>query len=338
MVKPKIIITNRVHDEVINLLRTRCDLVPNRDLEPWSCDQLLGQAKEATGIMAFMSDCVDRAFLRRCPNLKIIASVLKGFDNFDVDACTEHGVWLTVVPDRLTVATAELTIGLMLGISRHISLGDSYVRRDYLGWRPIFYGRGIEHSTVGILGMGAIGKALATRLKPFGCTMLYFDERPIAAQQAADLNVRFAPFNEILGSSDFLIIALPLTDHTQHLINSDSIRDMKIGCYLINTARGSIVDEQAIVEALKRGHLGGYAADVYEMEDLARRDRPNCISPEILANRRQTLLTPHIGSAEHRARLSAEIEMAQSILDYLTGRTPRGAINIPTIKPKSIAC
>lgn len=338
MIKPKIIITNRVHAEVIDLLRTRCDVVWNRGSEPWSCDQLLVRAKEATGIMAFMSDCVDRAFLRLCPNLKIIASVLKGFDNFDVDACTEHGVWLTVVPDRLTVATAELTIALMLGISRHISLGDSYVRRDYLGWRPIFYGRGIEHSTVGILGMGAIGKAVATRLKPFGCSMLYFDETPIASQQAADLNVRFAPFNEILGSSDFLVIALPLNDRTQHLINSDSIRHMKTGCYLINTARGSIVDEEAVAEALKRGRLGGYAADVFEMEDLARRDRPNCIPASILSNRQQTLLTPHIGSAEYRARLSAETEMAQSILDYLNGRTPRGAINLPVIKTKSIAC
>jgi phosphonate dehydrogenase len=288
--------------------------------------------------MAFMSDCVDGAFLRRCPDLKIIASVLKGFDNFDVDACTASGVWLTVVPDQLTVATAELTIGLMLGISRHISLGDAYVRRDYSGWRPIFYGRGIEHSTVGILGMGAIGRAIATRLKPFGCSILYFDEQPLALQLAAELDVHFAPFNDLLRTSDFVVIALPLNNRTKHLLNEDTIGHLKTGCYLINTARGSIVDERAVADALDAGRLGGYAADVFEMEDLARQDRPDKIPAGILNNRRQTLLTPHIGSAEYRARLSAETEMAQSILDYLSGRTPRGAINFPVMKAKSIAC
>jgi phosphonate dehydrogenase len=329
MAKPKIIITNRVHDDVIDLLRAHCDVVPNQQAEPWSCDQLLIKAKDAVGILAFMTDRIDSTFLAGCPSLRIIAGVLKGFDNFDVEACTQHGVWFTVVSDELTAATAELTIGLMLGISRHIALGDSYARREYKGWRPILYGQGIEHSTVGLLGMGALGRALAKRLKPFGCTMLYFDEKPIAPRQAATLGVRFTSFDELLRLSEFLVIAVPLNGRTQHLINAGTVRQMKVGCYLINTARGSIVDEQAVAEALNRKHLGGYAADVFEMEDLARNDRPSAISPLLIANRNQTLLTPHLGSAERRVRRLAEIEMAHSVLDYLSGRIPRGAVNSP---------
>jgi phosphonate dehydrogenase len=213
--------------------------------------------------MAFMSDCVDGNFLNKCSELRIIASVLKGFDNFDIDACTSNGVWLTVVPDRLTSATAELTIGLMLGIARNIVPCDAYVRRGYAGWRPIFYGRSIEQSTVGILGMGAIEKALAKRLRPFDCSILYFDEKPIYFEHPEERNSRFAPLDEILQTSDFLIIALPLTDRTKHLINSDTIKRLKSTCYLINTARGSIVDETAIERALRAGQLGGYAADVF---------------------------------------------------------------------------
>lgn len=338
MIKPRVVITNKVHPEVVNLLGRSCDVICNETSQPWSCEEVLRHAKDATGMMAFMSDCVDSNFLSKCTELKIIASVLKGFDNFDIHACTSNGVWLTVVPDRLTSATAELTIGLMLGIARNIVPGDAYVREGYTGWRPIFYGRSIEHSTVGILGMGAIGKALEKRLRPFDCSILYFDEKPIYFESPEDQKARFAPLEEILQASDFLIIALPLTDRTKHLINSDTLQRVKNTCYLINTARGSIVDERAIARALENGRLGGYAADVFEMEDLARDDRPNCIPKGIVGNRHQTLLTPHIGSAECRARLSAEREMAHSILDYLNGFEPRGAINLPIARNKSVAC
>src|SRR6185312_7194006 len=130
-----VVITNRVHDDVVAFLKPRCRLVMNETFEPWSSEHVATEAHDATALIAFMSDCIDSEFLSRCPDLRIIASVLKGHDNFDVAACTRRGVWFTVVPDALTAATAELTIGLLIGISRHIVQADAYVRRGYKGWR-----------------------------------------------------------------------------------------------------------------------------------------------------------------------------------------------------------
>src|SRR5690349_9186192 len=116
MERPKVVVTNQIHQPAIDLLRSRCEVVVNRGAEPWSCARLLEESRGAAGIMAFMSDCIDRDFIAACPHLQVIASLVKGFDNFDVDACTERGVWLTIVQDRFTAATAELTIGLMIGV------------------------------------------------------------------------------------------------------------------------------------------------------------------------------------------------------------------------------
>jgi phosphonate dehydrogenase len=308
------------------------------DREPWTCEEIIERVRDAIGMMVFMTDCIDGDFLRRCPKLRIIASVLKGYDNFDIDACSQNGVWFTVVPNGLTAATAELTVGLMIGISRHLVEADAYVRRSYKGWRPIFYGHGLEHSTVGILGMGAIGQAVAKRLRGFDCRTLYFDERQIAAHEAISLGVRFAPFEELLKAADFLVIALPLTGRTQHIINADAIGNMKQNCYIINSARGSVVSEEAVADGLASGKLAGYAADVFEMEDWARKDRPKTICARLIEDAKRTLLTPHVGSAEGRARYVAEMEMARSVLDYLDGRAPRGAINNPSISRLPARC
>jgi phosphonate dehydrogenase len=335
---PKIVITNRVHPDVIELLQARCRIEVNLEREPWTCGEIIERVRDAIGMMVFMTDCIDGDFLTRCPNLRIIASVLKGYDNFDVDACSQNGVWFTVVPNSLTAATAELTVGLMIGISRHLVEADAYVRRSYEGWRPIFYGHGLEHSTVGILGMGAIGQAVAKRLRGFDCRTLYFDERQITAHEAISLGVRFAPFDELLKTADFLVIALPLTGRTQHIINADAISNLKQNCYIINSARGSIVSEEAVADGLASGKLAGYAADVFEMEDWARKDRPKAICPRLIEDARRTLLTPHVGSAESRARYVAEMEMARSVLDYLDGRAPRGAINNPSISRLPVRC
>lgn len=334
MDRPTVVITNRVHDDVLAVLEPRCHVVANAGSEPWSCAQILNESRTAVGLMAFMTDCIDRDFLSHCPELRIIASVLKGFDNFDVDACTANGIWLTVVQDRLTTATAELTIGMMIALSRNIVRGDACVRGTFSGWRPTFCGLGLDGSSVGIVGLGAIGRAVAERLKPFGCLLRYFDEKPLSAQAAAALGVQLASFDQLLEASDFLVLAVPLSPGTRHMFNPNTIRRVKRGCFLINTARGSLVDEEAVAAALAEGRLAGYAADVFEMEDWARPDRPSSVSPHLLADRDRTVLTPHIGSAERNARRDAELEMAHSILDYLAGSAPRGAVNRPLTKPR----
>ena len=332
--RPKIVITSPVYQDVIDLLQKRCDVVVNRDSNHWSCSQILDHSRDAVGMIAFMSDCIDGEFLDQCAKLRIIGGVLKGFDNFDIRACTERGIWLTVVQEFLTAPTVELTIGLMIAISRHIVEGDAYVRRGHQGWRPILYGLGLQGSTVGILGMGAIGQALARRLKPFECRILYFDDAPLPEMP----DMTFASRDEVFRHSDFVVVALPLTSRTERLLDASALGRMKSTAYLINTARGSIVDEEAVADALANDRLAGYAADVFAMEDWRRPDRPKAIPGRLLANKARTVLTPHLGSAERRVRQAAELEIARSIIDYLDGRMPRGAVNNPLAGTAGAIC
>jgi phosphonate dehydrogenase len=332
---PKIVVNGRLHGDVLLRLEAQCDVVINASDTPWPIERLAREAQDAVGIVAFMTDCITREFLAQCPDLGIVAAAVKGYDNFDVEACTEAGVWLTALPDLLTGATAELTLGLMIAMARHFLPGDAYVREGYPGWRPVFYGRTLKRSTVGIVGMGMIGQAVARRLKAFGCDVLYHDERPLPPHLATEIGLRLGALDELLETSDFVVLAVPLTAKTKHLVNRGLLSRVKRGAYLINTARGSIVDEEAVADALQGGTLAGYAADVYEMEDWARKDRPAGINPRLLGDRSRTVLTPHIGSADHQVRRDAEMDAAASILDYLAGRTPRGAVNLPVRKPLS---
>ncbi|MEE9251386.1 MAG: NAD(P)-dependent oxidoreductase, partial [Alphaproteobacteria bacterium] len=274
MMLPKVVLTNWIHPRVLEFLECRCTVVANPDREPLPRQELLRRAKDATALLAFMTDRVDDAFLAQCPKLRIIACALKGADNFDVDACTRRGVMVTIVPDLLTAPAAELAVGLMISLARRIVEGDRYVRGGgFRGWRPVLYGGTLDGSTVGLLGAGAVGKAIAQRLRGFGCTMLYHDEIPIAPDEEQRLGLTRAPFTELVGRSDFLVVAVPLVDGTKHLIDAHVLRKLKPGCHLVNISRGSVVDEQAVADALARGRLGGYAADVFEMEDWARPDR-----------------------------------------------------------------
>jgi phosphonate dehydrogenase len=322
--KKKVVITNRVHPDVIGILSERCHVVANVTDHPWNREELAAKVSDAAAIMAFMNDCIGRDLVRGCAKLEIVAGVVKGHDNFDVAACTEQGIWVSIVREALTSATAELTVALLLGLARHVLSGDAYLRRGYPGWRPIFYGTGLQNSTVGILGMGAIGLAVAERLRPFGCRLLAFDE---LGAGSANESARFVAFDVLLSESDFVVVALPLDARTYHLLDSHALHSMKPGAFLVNTARGSIVDEEAVADAIAESHIAGYAADVFEMEDCSVMSRPTAIAPRLLADTAHTILTPHLGSAEGRVRRAGEMEMAASILDCFAGREPRGAVN-----------
>lgn len=325
MEKPKIVVTNRPFQETLDLLARWGTPVANMEPEPWPAKVLVEQAKDATALMAFMPDMVDESFLRECPKLKVVACALKGYDNFDIDACTKRKVWVTIVPDLLTEPTAELTVGLMLGLARHILASDDFVRTGrFSGWRPMFYGTSIDGSTVGILGGGAVGRAIARKLSGFSCRTLLYDQNPAGALPA---NAQWRALDEVVSSADFLALALPLTSTTQHIVNEALLQRTKLGCLLINPARGSLVNEAHVASALEMGRLGGYAADVYELEDWARSDRPRTTHPELLRLRKMTLFTTHIGSAVVQVRRDIERDAATNIGEVLTGRRPHGAIN-----------
>jgi phosphonate dehydrogenase len=322
--RPRILVTNRAFPETLEYLSAVGTVDANPSDTVWPHEEVLRRAKDAAAIMAFMPDCIDGAFLQRRRRLRIVACALKGFDNFDVAACSKAGVWVSIVPDLLTEPTAELAVGLTIGLGRMIRAGDAVVRLgDFEGWRPILYGTGLDGSTVAIVGMGRLGSAIARRLAGFGCRLLGVD-----AHAPMPAGVTGCDLARALTASDFVILAAPLTDETHHLIDADAIRRMRHGALLINIGRGSVVDEAAVLAALMDGSLGGYAADVFEMEDWALPDRPRQIDPRLRTHPR-TLFTPHLGSAVEQVRRAIEMRAAVNIADALAGRRPRDAVNEP---------
>ena len=326
--RQKIVLTHWVHPEIIDHLQTIADVVPNTTRDTISRVELLARAKDADALMAFMPDSIDDDFLAFCPKLKIVSAALKGYDNFDVDACTRRGIWFSIVPDLLTIPTAELTIGLLLGLTRHLIEGDRRIRaHGFNGWRPELYGTGLTGRTLGIIGMGAVGRAIAKRLSSFDMQLLYCDEIALKQEQEKAWNARQVNFQELLSNSDFVVPMLPMTPQTLHLLNAETIGIMRRGSYLINACRGSVVDEQAVADALESGQLAGYAADVFELEEWIRMDRPIAIQQKLLANTAQTFFTPHLGSAVDEVRLEIERQAANNIVQALAGQRPSNAIN-----------
>jgi phosphonate dehydrogenase len=324
----KIVITNRVHAEVIDLLAPYGALVVNTGDEPWTWEEVVQQSADADALVAFMTDLVDDTFLARCPRLRIVACVLKGYDNFDVAACSRRKVWLSVVPDLLTNPTAELAVGLTIALGRKVLAGDAYMRGGaFAGWRPHLYGTGLDGSTVGIVGFGAVGRATARRLGGFDARLLCHDPRPLSEADSRAFGVQQRSLAGLIGESDFIIVAAPLTPDSLHLIDASALAQMKRGALLVNVGRGSVVDEAAVATAIADGRLGGYAADVFEMEDWARLDRPSEIAPALIAHGQRTVLTPHLGSAVARVRREMEMVAARDVIAVLQGRPPANAIN-----------
>lgn len=323
---PRILVTNWVHDEVLVRLAEMGDVEANSSREPIPRAELLERAREADAILAFMNDWVDSAFLANCTRLRIVSCALKGADNFDATACAAAGVWLSLVPDLLTEPTAELAVGLAIALGREIRAGDALVRSGgFAGWRPVLYGTGLDRSTVAIVGMGAVGRAVAARLAGFGCRILGVDPSTRLPN-----GVEAAELGAVLPLADFIVLAAPLVPGSRHLFGREALSRMKPGALLVNIGRGSVVDEEAVAAALESDALGGYAADVFEFEDWALPGRPETVN-ERLRKHPRTIFTPHLGSAVDRVRREIAMRAADNIEDALSGRVPRDAVNRPSV-------
>ncbi len=330
--KPVVTVTNWVHQAALDRLSTRCDVIANKDREPWPEHVLLENLERSDAVVTFMPDMIGESVLARARKLKMVSCCLKGFDNFDIEACSRHGVLVSILPDLLTVPGAELAIGLMIAAGRNVLAGDSYIRRgEFKGWRPRFYGTGLEGSTVGIIGLGAVGSAIAERLVPFRCTVRYADRNRKPRELEDRLKVSHATLEDLLQESDFVIVAVSLTPQTHHIINKERLAAMKPGAILVNFARGSLVDEAAVADALASGHLGFYTADVFEFEDWAIPDRPKEVHHGLIENWSHTLLTPHIGSAVTRVREEMAMQAVENVIAFFDGQTPQGALNAAAV-------
>ncbi|ORA13423.1 phosphonate dehydrogenase [Mycobacterium arosiense] len=326
----RVVITHRVHSDVLDLLGQSCEVVANQTPNSLTRDELISRCRNADALVVFMPDHIDEELLRHSPRLRIVAGALKGYDNIDVDACTARGVWVSYVEDLLTAATADLAVGLLIALDRQLLAGDSIVRSgQHRGWRPELYGGGLAGRQVGIVGMGAVGHAVVHRLRAFDAQLMYSDPKPLPFSEERKLGARAVPLEKLLADSTAVVVTAPLTDRTRHLIGQAALAQLPRGSLLVNVGRGSVVDERAVARSLMADHLGGYAADVFAFEDWSDRGRPRDIPAELLAHRR-TVFTPHLGSAVREVRRQIELAAAGSVLDVRDGKPPAIAANVIT--------
>jgi glyoxylate reductase len=273
-------------------------------------EELLSRAQNAAALLPILMDRVDTELLDAAPRLRIVANHAVGYDNIDVKACTARGIWVTNTPDVLTDSTADFTWALILALLRRLREGERMLRAgEFRGWAPtMLLGRELRGTTLGIVGYGRIGQAVARRAEGFGVQVLFSTRGGGVA------------LDELLQQSDIVSLHCPLTEKTRHLIGPAELLRMKKGAFLVNTARGPIVDEAALVAALEAGHLGGAALDVFEREPV--------VHPGLL-QREDVVLVPHLGSAtqETRERMG-RIALTQIEL-VLRGEPPVTAVNSP---------
>jgi phosphonate dehydrogenase len=330
---PLVVVTHWVHQEVLERLGEFCrPLAPSREEGIWD-RETVGRQREAQGLMVCMADQIDEEMLASVPRLRVVAGVLKGHDNIDVAACARHGVWVTVLPDLLTAPTAELVVGLLVAVMRRLREGDAQVRSGgFRGWRPQLYGRGLDGATVGLVGMGQLGQAVARRVQAFDARVVYCDPRPDAGAETAAAE-RLA-LGDLLAVSDVVVPLVPLTADTHHLLDGDALAALRPGTFVVNAGRGSVVDEEAVAAALEEGRLGGYAADVFAFEDWSHPSRPRRIPPRLLAHP-ATVFTPHLGSAVDDVRRRMGLAAAGQVGQALAGQRPDGAVDaVPAAPPR----
>lgn len=293
------------------------EVIYNRTGKPLSSAQVAGLLPGVDGYIAGLDE-IDRRALQAADRLKVIARYGVGVDGVDLQAAREKGIVVTNTPAANSVSVAELTIGLMLALARQIPTGWEAIRTG--GW-PRLPGVTLEGKTVGILGFGAIGKAVAQRLQPFDCRLLAYDPLP-DREFAARCGVHWATLEEVQAQSDFLTLHLPLTPQTHGLVNRLFLAGMKKGAFLINTARGEIVDEEALAEALRSGHLRGAALDAFN------REPPDPANP--LLSLPQVIAVPHLGAQTDGATRRMGRMALEDCLRVLQGLPPQHPVPGPT--------
>ncbi|MFD1672364.1 2-hydroxyacid dehydrogenase family protein [Agrilactobacillus yilanensis] len=283
-------------------------------------EQLIAGVKDCDVLITALSTQVPEAVIDRAPNLKLIANYGAGFNNIDTNYAKTKQILVTNTPFVSTDSTAELAVALILSISRRIVEGDRLMQtKGFNGWAPLFFlGHQVSHKTLGIIGMGQIGQGVAKRLKGFDMEILYTQRQRLDPEIENALNAQYVPFDELITRSDYVTLHLPFTPETKHLINGAVFQAMKPSAYFINAARGPIVDEAALAQAISDQAIAGAALDVYE-------DEPN-VYPA-LKNLDNVILEPHIGNATVEARDAMAEIVANNTIALAQGALPRYIVN-----------
>lgn len=314
-------ITRQIPEEGITLLKKFCQTVEMNPYDrPLTYYELLKQVKGRDAILTMLSDKIDAHLIHEAKGLKVIANYAVGYDNIDINAATEKGIVVTNTPGVLTDSTADMAWALLFSVTRRIIEGDKLTRAGkFIGWAPMFLlGGDIIGKTLGIIGAGRIGTAMAMRSQGWNMKILYTTQRNRNALLEENFGAKRVELEMLLRESDFISIHTPLSEKTKHLISVKEFSMMKKTAYLINTARGTVIDEVALVSALRNRQIAGAGLDVYE-------DEPK-LKPG-LTELDNVVLAPHLGSATIETRTRMSIMAAESIITVLSRRKPENCVN-----------
>lgn len=312
---PRIVVTGRIPDAGLDLLRPAGDLWAWLDDEPIPATVRDEQLATATAAVTLLTDRVDDRFLDAAPHLRIVANVAVGYNNIDVAACAARGVTVTNTPGVLTDATADLAMALILMSTRRLGEGERLIRSgEPWKWGMfMMLGTGVQQRRLGIVGMGAIGVALAERARAFGMEIVYYNRRAVDREIERRVGAQLVGLDELLATSDVVSLNCPYSDATHHLIDEAALGRMKPSAFLVNTARGPIVDEAALAAALSSGTIAGAGLDVFEHEPEVHPD---------LIGLDNVVLVPHLGSATIETRGAMAALAAHNVVEFLAGRAP----------------
>jgi len=318
--RSRVFLTRKLFAPAMNLLRGRVELRVWPGEEPPPKEVLIREVRDVDGLLCLAFDRIDADVINAGRNLKVISQVAVGYDNIDVEAATQRGIYVTNTPGVLTETVADLTWAILLAAARRVVEADRCIRRG--GWtRPWFdvmLGSDVYGKTLGIVGLGRIGSAVARRARGFNMKILYYS-RTRKPKLERELNAKYVDLDTLLRESDFVTLHVPLTRETYHMIGERELRLMKPTAFLINTARGAVVDEKALYRALKEGWIRGAALDVYEREPISP-DHP-------LLKLENVVLTPHIGSATAETRVGMAVLAVKNLLAALEGEVPPNLVN-----------
>ncbi|MDP1717709.1 MAG: D-glycerate dehydrogenase [Burkholderiales bacterium] len=322
--KPNILVTREVFDETLAYLSQHCEVEANQQDMGFSPDALVQRLAGKDGVMCSLTDRIDTGLLSACPQIRAVANIAVGYNNIDLAACTARGVMATNTPGVLDDSTADLAWALMLATARRMTEVEGRIRAgEWTGWKlKQWLGVDVHHDTLGIIGMGRIGQVIAKRAMGFDMKVISSNRKRVAAALEQRLNATYVSKEDLLKQSDFVILQVPYSPETHHLIGAAELKAMKPTAILINSTRGGVVDDAALIAALTNGTLRGAGLDVFENEPK--------LNPGFL-QLKNVVLTPHIGSSTEATRRAMAMTAAKNLVAALTGGTPPNLLN-PEVK------
>ena len=323
--KPKILVAREVFPEVLERLRQYFEVDDNQMDTVLGIEGLKTRLSDKVGALTAATDPVTAEVIAAAPGLKAVCNFAVGYNNIDLAACTRAGVMATNTPGVLDDTTADLAWALLMATARRLPAAERWLRNgEWKGWQFIqWLGSDVHHATLGILGMGRIGQTVARRALGFDMKVIYHNRTPLPADQAAAIRATWVDKEALLRESDFLVLLLPYSPATHHTIGAAELALMKPTAHLINVARGGIVDDEALISALRQRRLCGAGLDVFEGEP---KFNPGYLELDNVA------LTPHIGSSSAATRMAMAMTAADNLIDALSGQRPPNLLNPEVLK------